>query len=68
MLFYLIYILEAFIMNQEIRNIEEIIKESREAGLSEDFIQWTIENLDLLEKLSDDNFEEISSDNTKQDT
>lgn len=52
-------------MNKEIRNIEEIIKESREAGLSENFIQWTIENLDLLEKLSDDNFEEISSDNTK---
>ena len=38
-------------------NIEEICNKARESGLSEGFIQWTMEHLDLLEKLSDDNFE-----------
>lgn len=39
-------------------NVYEVAKEAREAGLSEGFIQWSINNLELLEMLSDENFEE----------
>ena len=42
-------------------NIEEATKQARELGVSEFVIQWAINNLDLLEKLSDDNFEIKSS-------
>lgn len=44
--------------NEKNVNIEEKIKLCRNQGISEEAIQFAVNNFDLLANLSDDNFEE----------
>lgn len=56
-------------MNREekLERIVNAVKEARKAGLSEDFIKWSIDNYDMLEMLSDDNFESKPSKDDKEE-
>lgn len=52
---------------EKLERIVNAVKEARKAGLSEDFIKWSIDNYEMLEMLSDDNFETKPSKDNKEE-